>query len=148
MYFTVEKQTGKITGLHSHLSETTPSNETWVEATDLNVQKFTQGMTWMNLKEGTLGYPPINDLTILRTQMLHAGNVILNAWAREKYYTNLSDLLSYKDSTDPEMSADALKAIAARDKMRLDILEYTANLPTEFSITLEAAMASITKPNW
>lgn len=147
MYFTVDTQTGRITGLHSHLSDAAIDGVKWQEAIETDVQMFMQGMTFVDLKTGALLYPPITDKDMLRTEMLIHGNKILNEFARERQYLDLQDLLSFKDSTDPVMAADALQGVAARDKMRSDILAYVDSL-TSVSITITDAMVNIDKPVW
>lgn len=145
MYFVVSDN--QVKGLHSHAASW-PPEFTVLEATPELLALFYAGCTRYDPVAKTFVTPPFTDLAALRGAMLTEATSILNTWAREKHYSNLADLVSYKDSLDAEMTADALKGIAARDKMRLDILEYTANLPTKFSLTLSEAMGQITKPTW
>lgn len=147
MYFTVETQTGRITGLHSHQSDAVIDGVEWRQAIETDVRMFMQGMTFVDLKTGALQYPPITDKDMLRTEMLIRGNKILNEFARERQYLDLQDLLSFKDSTDPVMAADATQGVAARDKMRSDILAYVESLSV-VNIAITDAMANIDKPVW
>lgn len=145
MYFVVSDN--QVKGLHSHVSSW-PSTYTAFEATPELLAAYHAGCTVHDPVTHTFSKPPFTDIAVLRTAMLSAGNTFLNAWAQEKYYASLAELISFKDSLDETTAADANAGIVARDKMRADVLAYIANLPPLFSTSLEAAMDSIAKPAW
>ena len=146
MFFTISEE-NNVTGFHSHECEW-PSTIRIIEATDALIAAFYSGCTVYDPSTGAFTKPPFTDADSLRTAMIRESTSVLNGWAKEKHYTDLADLISFTNSSDAQLKADAEAGIAARDKMRAAVLAYVAGLTAPFSVTLATAMGSITKPTW
>lgn len=118
------------------------------EAKEGELDSFMTGMISYDSELDALAHPKITDHAILRRQMITKSQTVLNNWAKEKGYLDLNDLISFSNSTNKTMKADATAGIKARDDMRQAIMKYIESLGENCDVSIDDAFDSIPKPSW
>lgn len=146
-YFTIDIESGRIVGATDY-EPSVPDTVLVREVKDGELDLFMTSSTSYDSRTDSIIKDKITDVDELRSKMLAAGSKLLNTVAKSKGYIDLADAISFKDSLDEATKADAMAAIAAKDKMRSDILAFINEIyPGPFSISLEVAMSNI-KTSW